>query len=132
MPICLVFSSILLLFQRVGDVTAGNFPPNQLGGLTSMNLHDLLTLIILLIGTLGANEIQYMKYTSEYIMKLQLHQHSLLTRKVFSRNNLLEQVFFSISSESLSTSHHLHIQVIFIFRSSSFGSRSSLNLDHHH
>ena len=49
-----------------------------------MTLHDLFTLMILPIGTLGTNEIQYMKYTSQYIPKLQIHQHSLLTRKVFS------------------------------------------------
>ena len=49
-----------------------------------MTLHELITLMILPIGKLGTNEIQYMKYTSEYIPKLQIHQHSLLTRKVFS------------------------------------------------
>ena len=58
-----------------------------------MNLHDLFTLMILPIGTLGINEIQYMKYKSEYILKLQIHQHSLLTRKVFSRHNSSAQVF---------------------------------------
>ena len=62
----------------------GNFFVDQQGGLTSMTLHDLITLIILPIGTSGTNEIQYMKYTSEYIPKLQTHQHSLLTRKEFS------------------------------------------------
>ena len=49
-----------------------------------MTLHDLITLMILPIGTSGTNEIEYMKYTSEYISKLQIHQHSLLTRKVLS------------------------------------------------
>ena len=39
-----------------------------------MDLHDLITLIILLIGTSETNEIQYMKYTSAYIPKLQIHQ----------------------------------------------------------
>ena len=39
-----------------------------------MTLHDLTTLMILPIGTSRTNEIQYMKYTSEYIMKLQIHQ----------------------------------------------------------
>ena len=39
-----------------------------------MILHDLITSMILLIGTLGNNEIQYIKYTSEYIQKLQIHQ----------------------------------------------------------
>ena len=39
-----------------------------------MTLHDLFTLLILLIGTSGTNQIQYMKYISEYIMKLQIHQ----------------------------------------------------------
>ena len=74
-----------------------------------MNLHDLITLMILLIGISGYNEIQYIRYTSEYILKLQRHQHSLLTRKVLSRHNLSAQVFFSVSSG------HLHIQVIFIW-----------------
>ena len=62
----------------------GTFSPDQQEGLSSMNLHDLITLMILPIGTLGTNEMQYMKYTSEYIPKLQIHEHSLLTRKVFS------------------------------------------------
>ena len=62
----------------------GTFPSDQLGGLTSMTLHDLITLMILSIGKSGTNEIQYIKYTSEYIPKLQIHQHSLLTRKVLS------------------------------------------------
>ena len=39
-----------------------------------MNLHELFTLLILLIGTLGTNQIQYMKCISEYIPKLQIHQ----------------------------------------------------------
>ena len=80
------------------------------------------------------------RYTSEYIQKLQINQHSLLTRKVFSRHNLSSQVFFSVSS-GLSSSH-LHLQVIFIFKSSSPSSHlhcqvififksSSSSLDHH-
>ena len=43
-----------------------------------MTLHDLITLMILPIGTSGTKEIQYMKYTSEYILKLQIHQHYVL------------------------------------------------------
>ena len=54
------------------------FLPDQLGGLTSMNLHDLITLIILFIGTSRTNEIQYIKYTSEYIPKLQINQKSFV------------------------------------------------------
>ena len=84
--------------------------------------------------------VQYIRYTSGYISKLQIHQHSLLTRKVFSRHNLSAQVFFSISSRS--SSSHLHLQVIFIFKSSSSSldhhwiwiiieSGSSLDLEHH-
>ena len=69
-----------------------------------MTLHDLITLMILPIGTLETNEIQYMKYTSEYILKLQIHQQSLLTRKVFSGHNSLPQVCFSGSSSKLD--HH--------------------------
>ena len=49
-----------------------------------MTLHDLFTLLILPIGTSGTNQIQYMKYISEYIPKLQIQQNYLLTRKVFS------------------------------------------------
>ena len=51
----------------------GTFPPDQLGGLNSMTLHDMITIMIPQIGTLGINEIQYMEYTSEYIQKLQIH-----------------------------------------------------------
>ena len=90
-------------------------------------------------------EVQDIRYTSEYILKLQIHQHSLLTRKVFSWRNLLARVFFSVSSGSSMSSRHLHLQVIFITgsRSSSMdldhhliwiiisGFRSSLDLDHH-
>ena len=42
-----------------------------------MALHDFVTLTILQIGTSGTNEIQYMKYTSEYIRKLQIHEQSV-------------------------------------------------------
>ena len=68
----------------------------------------------------------------EYIPKLQLHQHSLLTRKVFSRHNLSAQVFFFVSSGSSLSSRHFDLQIIFIWiwiitRSGS----SSLDLDHH-
>ena len=66
------------------------------------------------------------KYTIEYILKLQIHQHSLLTRKVFSRHNLSAQVFFSVSYGS--SSSHLCIQFIFIFKSSSL----SIHLHHLH
>src|SRR5882757_5845852 len=65
--------------------------------------------------------VQYMKYTNEYIPKLQIHQHSLLTRKVFSRHNLSAQVLFSVSFGS--SSSHLH-QIWSITGSSS-------SLDHH-
>ena len=44
-----------------------------------MTLHDLITLMIISIGTSGYKEIQYIKYTSEYIPKLQIHQHALVT-----------------------------------------------------
>ena len=47
------------------------------GGLTSLNLHDFIILTTLPIGTLRYNEIQYIKYTTEYIPKLQIHQHCL-------------------------------------------------------
>ena len=117
-----------------------------------MTLHDLFTLLNLLIGTWGhhmtqlhhryisleTSGVQYIRYTSEYILKLQIHQHSLLTRKVFSRCNLSPQVFFSVSSGS--SLSHIHLQVIFIVKSSSSLSHihqfwiitgSGSSLDHH-
>ena len=75
--------------------------------------------------------LQYIINKSEYIPKLQLHQHSLLTRKVFYRHNLLAQVFFSISSRSSLSPHHLHLQVISIFKSPSSSSHLHLDLDLH-
>ena len=100
--------------------------------------HDSITLLILQILP-GINiGVQYIKYTSEYIPKLQIHQHSLLTRKVFSWHNLSSQVFFSVSFGS--SSSHIHLQVIFIVKSSSVSSHLhqvwiitwyGASLDHH-
>ena len=42
-----------------------------------MTLHDLFKLLILMIATSGTNRIHYMKYISEYIPKLQIHQQIL-------------------------------------------------------
>ena len=53
-----------------------------------MNLYDLITLIIIVIGTSRTNEIQYMKYTSEYILKLQIHQHPKHNSRVHSRDRI--------------------------------------------
>ena len=44
-----------------------------------MNLHDLITLMVLMIGTLGYKEIQYTNYTSEYILKLQIHRQNVIS-----------------------------------------------------
>ena len=75
--------------------------------------------------------VQYIRYTSEYIPKLQLHQHSLLTRKVFSRHNLSAQVFFSVLSGSSSSPCHLHLQVIFTWIwIITWSLSSSLDLNH--
>ena len=59
-----------------------------------MTLHDFTILMTLPIGTTGYNKKQMIlpigtlgyniRYTSEYIPNLQIHLHSLLTRKVFS------------------------------------------------
>ena len=46
------------------------------------------------------------RYTIEYILKLQIHQHSLLARKVFSWNNSSAQVFITRSSSKLDHHHH--------------------------
>ena len=98
------------------------------GGLTSMTLHDFIILMTLPIGTLGYNEIQMIlpigtsryniRYTSEYIPKLQIQQHSLLTRKVLSWHNTSPQLFFSGSSSKLD--HHWIII------------KAGSSLDHHH
>ena len=51
----------------------GTIAPTYNEGLTSLTLHEFIILMTLPIGTLGYNEIEYMKYTSEYILKLQIH-----------------------------------------------------------
>ena len=71
--------------------------------------------------------LQYIRNTSEYIPKLQLHQHSLLARKVSSRHNLSAQVFFSVSSRSLSSPSHFQVIFIWIWIITRFRSSS---LDH--
>ena len=81
---------------------------------------------------LGINiRLQYIRNTSEihsevtYTSTLPLNQEGILLTQ-FSA-----QVFFSVSSGSSSSPHHL--QVFFIFKSSFIiGSGSSLDLDHHH
>ena len=62
--------------------------------------------MVLLIGTSRYN----IRYTREYIPKLQIHQHSLLTRKVFSWHNSSAQVFITRSSSNLD--HHWIIIII--------------------
>ena len=74
----------------------GTFPPDKQGWLTSMTLHDLITLMILPIRIPGTNEIQYMKYTSEYILKLQIHQHLFGVQDEI-RVHQLENELFSLS-----------------------------------
>ena len=90
---------------------AGTISPTYNGGLTSMNLDDFIILMTLPIGTSVYNEIQMILLIrtsgyniSEYIPNLQIHQHSLLTRKLFSWHNSSTQVFFSGSSSKLD--HH--------------------------
>ena len=107
----------------------GNYAPTYNEGLTSLTLQDFIILMNLLVGTSGYN----IRYTSEYIPKLQIHQHSLLTRKEFSWHNSLAQFFVSRSSSKLD-----HNWIIIKVGSSSkmdhhwiiIKARSSL--DHHH
>ena len=61
-----------------------------------MTLHDLITLMILPIGTSGTNEIQYMKYTSEYIPKLQIHQH-LYHHSIITKEYQNENIYFVLA-----------------------------------
>ena len=82
----------------------------------------------------------------KYIPNLHIHQHSLLTRKVFFRHNfqhkysslyILDHHRVLVIFRSSSSSIHLHLQVIFIIGSGSSldiitGSGSSLDLDHHY
>ena len=91
---------------------------------TSRNKHRDMTWLNYITIHPGTNiGLQYIRNTDEYIPELQIHQHSLLTRKVFSRHNLSAQVFFFVSSRSSSglchLQIHLHLQVIFICKSSS-------------
>ena len=120
----------------LGPRNCGDFNPWTIGGLPTMNWHDLFTLKNLLIGTSGHDMTQvhsiiniglhYIRNTSEYIPKLQFHQHSLLTRKVFSRHNFyhwsssLDHLIICIFKSSLSSSY-LHLG----------SGSSSLDLDHH-
>ena len=60
----------------------------------------------------------------KYIPKLQLHQHSLLTRKVFSRHNIYQH-------KSSSLYHLGHRQVFVIFKVI-FIFKSSLSISHLH
>ena len=86
-----------------------------------MTLHDLFTLMNLSIGTLGhAND----------SITLQILPGIILSTQFISTILLLCIIWIIIKSSS--SSGHLHLQVIFIYKSSSFGSRSSLDLDHHH
>ena len=71
----------------------------------------------------------------KYILKLHIHQHSLLTRKVFFRHNfqnkysslyLLDHPRVFVIFKYSSSSSHIHLQFIFIIESG-----SSLGLDHH-
>ena len=87
-----------------------------------MTLHDLFTLFNLPIGTLGHDMtqlnykyfdrnigVQYIRYTSEYIPKLQLHQNFLLTRKVFSTHNSSSLLLW-INIKSRSSDHGINIK----------------------
>ena len=65
----------------------GTLTLDQYGGLHSMTLHDLFTLLNLPIGTSGHDMtkplpeinigVQYIRYSNESILKLQIHQHIL-------------------------------------------------------
>ena len=65
-----------------------------------MTLHDLFTLLMLPIGTSGTNKIQHMKYISEYIPKLQIHQQ---LKYHFIRSVLYEEL---LKLEKLHTSQN--------------------------
>ena len=83
----------------------GTIAPTYNRGLTSLNLHDFITLMILPIGTSGTNEIQYIKYTSEYILKLQIHQYDVFVTSECIHLYILYIVFLFtpmfLSGESL-------------------------------
>ena len=104
-----------------------HYPPNRNIGAW----HDSITLQELPRINIG---VQYMKYTSEHIPKLQIHQHSLLTRKVLFQHNFqhwssslyrLDHLVIFIF-KLYSSSSHLRLQVFFIT-----GSGSLLDPDHH-
>ena len=68
-------------------------------------------------------------------MKLQIHQHSLLTRKVFFGHNFQHwsSSLYQLDHLVICISGPLSLQVIFIFKSSDLDHHgtSSLDLDHH-
>ena len=73
-----------------------------------------------------------MKYTSEYIPKLQLHKQSILTRKVFSRHNSSAKVFI-IGSSSMLNHHCIIIKFgsLLDYHQRWIITGSSSKLDHH-
>ena len=88
--------------------------------------HDWIKLQILLDRNIG---VQYIRYTSEYISKLQIHQHSLLTRKVFSWHNSSAQVFLS---GSCLDHHWIIIKIGSSLEHHWIIIKSGSSLDHHH
>ena len=100
-----------------------------------MTLHDLFTLLILPDRNI---EVQYIIYTSEYILKLQIHQHFLLTRKVFSLTQFISTILLLWIIIKAGSSLDQH-QVWNITRSTSSPNHhwinikagSSSKLDHH-
>ena len=89
--------------------------------------HDSITLQILPGIKIG---VKYIRYTSEYIPKLQIHQQSHLTRKVLSWHNSSTQVFVTgsnmdhhwiIIKAGSSLDHHQNYII----------TRSSSKVDHH-
>ena len=88
----------------------GTIAPNYNGGLTSLILHDFIILMTLLIGTSGYNEIQMIlrigtlgyniRYTSEYIPNLQIHQQSACPKNCCA-NELCQENTFLVKRECL-------------------------------
>ena len=80
----------MIVIQRASRGCKTLFKNKYKGGLTSLTLHDFIILMTLPLGTSGYNEIQMILpietsryniiYTSEYILKLQIHQHDSSTR----------------------------------------------------
>ena len=74
-----------------------------------MTLHEFIILMIPPIGASGYKEIQYIKYTSEYISKLQIHQQKndiIFVQYGFPHSDQMAQYFRNIKEQTQGDHFH--------------------------